>query len=321
MSPLATHILLLIGGFGALYFGAEWLVRGSARIATDLGVSPVVVGLTLVSLGTSTPELVFCIIATLGGQGDLLVGNVLGSNLANIGLILGATALISPLAVADRVITREVPIMIVVTVFVFPLWNDSQISRGEGVVLILVLAVYVAFTFMTGDKEIQEIVGEVEELADAPEKRSSLLHNAGLALAGALGLAVGGWAIFSGAIYLVEALGMSESLVGLTVVAVGTSLPELGTSIVAAIRRQADIAVGNVVGSNIFNLTAVLGGTALVRGFEVEEHIHSQELMMVLIVSILLWPVVTTAKEVRRGEGLLLLLVYIGLMIWMSIAP
>lgn len=321
MSPLAAHILLLIGGFGALYFGAEWLVRGSARIATDLGVSPVVVGLTLVSLGTSTPELVFCIIATLGGQGDLLVGNVLGSNLANIGLILGTTALISPLAVADRVITREVPIMIVVTVFVFPLWNDSQISRGEGVVLILVLAVYVAFTFMTGDKEIQEIVDEVEELADAPEKRTSLLHNTGLALAGALGLAVGGWAIFRGAIYLVESLGMRESLVGLTVVAVGTSLPELGTSIVAAIRRQADIAVGNVVGSNIFNLTAVLGGTALVRGFEVEQGIHSQELMMVLIVSILLWPVVTTAKEVRRGEGLFLLLVYIGLLSWMSIVP
>lgn len=307
---MALHMLLLLGGFGALYFGAEWLVRGSARIATNLGVSPVVVGLTLVSLGTSAPELVVSIVATLDGRGSLLASNVLGSNLANIGLILGITAVISPLAVAHRVISREVPIMIVVTIAVFPLMADLELTRGEGVVLLGLLAVYVAFTFMSADDEIQEIVDEVGELADAKEGPGNL-RNLLLVALGAGGLAAGGKAIVEGATYVGLEFGLSEMVVGATIVAVGTSLPELVTSVVAAVRKEADIAVGNVVGSNIFNLAAVLGGAALVRGYRIDQGILEQEWLMVLLLSVVMWPVVTTAREVRRGEGVLLLVAYV----------
>lgn len=316
---LVFHVLLLVGGFGALYFGAEWLVRGAARVATYFGVSPIVVGLTLVSLGTSAPELVVCVLASVRGDGGLVAGNILGSNLANIGLILGATALISPLAVSSRVISREVPIMIVITLFAFPLLEDMEVSRGEGLVLLLLLVVYVAFTFMTGDDEIEEILHEVEDLAAEPEEGPRLIRNLGLVVAGGAGLGFGGWAIVTGAEYLTEHFGVSGSLVGFTIVALGTSLPELITSIVAAVRRQADIAVGNVVGSNIFNLTAVMGGAAVASSFEVDEKVLTLEFVAVLLLSVVLWPVVTTAKEVRRGEGVCLLLAYLGFVTWLSL--
>ncbi|MYG34502.1 MAG: hypothetical protein F4205_03315, partial [Gemmatimonadetes bacterium] len=156
MTTLA-NVLLLLGGFGALYFGAEWLVRGAARIAAAMGTSPVVVGLTLVSLGTSAPELVVGVIATLNDEGGLLVGNVLGSNLANIGLILGGTALIKPLSVADRVISRDVPIMIVITILAFPFVLDLEVDWGDGLILLALLVAYVSFTFWTEDDEIRDI--------------------------------------------------------------------------------------------------------------------------------------------------------------------
>ena len=318
---MLTNVLLLVGGFGALYFGAEWLVRGAARIASEMGISPVVVGLTLVSLGTSAPELVVGIIATLQEEGGLLMGNVLGSNLANIGLILGATALISPLAVADRVISRDVPIMIVVAVFIFPLVLDLEVDLGDGVMLVVLLIVYVAFTFRTAAEDIDEIreeVGSLAEEAKDVEAGPGLLGNVGLVVGGAVGLAVGGRAIVSGATYVAGELGASTALIGLTVVAIGTSLPELVTSIVAATRKQADIAVGNIVGSNIFNLTAVMGISALVKGYPVDQEILTLQLPAVLILSLLVWPVAASAQKVRRSEGLLLLVAYFGIMSWIT---
>ena len=323
MSELLANVLLLVGGFGALYFGAEWLVRGSVRIAATLGISPIVVGLTLVSLGTSAPELVVCTIAALNGEGGLLMGNVLGSNLANIGLIMGATALISPLAVADRVISRDVPIMLVITVLIFPLVVDGEVDLGDGVILLALLVVYVAFTFGTAEEEIQEIregVGSLAEGEEGVEPAKSLLRNLALVVAGAVGLGVGGQAIVRGATFLAGELGASMTVIGLTIVAIGTSLPELVTSLVAAARKQADIAVGNIVGSNIFNLTAVMGGSALVRGYQVEPSILTLQLPAVLILSALVWPVAGSARKVRRLEGFLLLVVYAGFMAWITLA-
>ena len=235
------YILLLLGGFGALYFGAEWLVRGAARIAAAMGTSPVVVGLTLVSLGTSAPELVVGVIATLNGEGGLLMGNVLGSNLANIGLILGATALVTPLAVADRVINRDVPIMILITIFVFPLVLDLEVDWGDGVIMLVLLVVYVAFTFWTAEDEIQNIRQEVGSLAE--ETEDGLPAPGWLRIwavaAGAAGLGFGGQAIVAAAIYLAEALGASPEFIGLTVVAIGTVATRAGhASIVAAARKE-----------------------------------------------------------------------------------
>lgn len=323
MTALLANILLLLGGFGALYFGAEWLVRGAARIASTMGIPPVVVGLTLVSVGTSAPELVVCIFAVFEGQGSLLIGNVLGSNLANIGLILGATALVQPLAVAERVIAREVPIMIVLTIVVYPLVLDLHLSRGEGVILLFLLAVYVAFTFTTAEEEVKEILEEVGGLTEeipTEERGRVSLRDVGLVLAGVFALGIGGRAIINGATFLAGALGASELVIGLTVVALGTSLPELVTSVVAALRHHADIAVGNIVGSNIFNLTLVLGGSASLRDFEIAESALVHELPAVLFLSILVWPIVMSARKVRRWEGMILVLAYFGLATWITLA-
>ena len=322
MSDLIANILFLVGGFGALYFGAEWLVRGSVRIASEMGISPVVVGLTLVSLGTSAPELVVCIFATIDGEGNLLAGNVLGSNLANIGLILGATALLRPLSVTDRVIGREMPIMILVTVMAFPFVMDGGVSRADGVVLLVLLIVYVAITFVSADEDAAEILDEVGLARDGDhsEPTTHRFADVGLVAAGAIGLALGGRAIINGATYLVDSLGASEMVIGATVLAIGTSLPELVTSLVAAARKHADIAVGNIIGSNIFNLTAVMGGAALVRGYDIEDTILSTELPAVLLLSLLVWPVTASAHKVRRSEGLLLLLAYGGCLTWIGLA-
>lgn len=322
MIDLVANVALLVGGCGALYFGAEWLVRGSARIASHMGISPIVVGLTLVSLGTSAPELVVGVFAALDGETGLLVGNVMGSNLANIGLILGATAVIRPLAVADRVVTRDVPIMVVISIFIFPLVMDMQVDRAEGVILLVLLVVYVAFTFHTAEEDLPElrddaggVSGEVEDLEGA----GGMLGNLGLVAAGALGLGFGGKAIVEGASYLAQVLGASPEVIGLTVVAVGTSLPELVTSIVAAARQQADIAVGNIVGSNIFNLTAVLGTSTLVREFQVNPTILTHQLPAVLVISFLVWPVTASARKVRRSEGVLLLVAYFTFTVWITL--
>ena len=322
MSDLFWNILQLIGGFGALWFGAEWLVRGAARIAADMGISPVVIGLTLVSLGTSAPELVVGVIAALQDEAGLLVGNVMGSNLANIGLIMGATAVIGPLAVADRVISRDVPIMVLVTIILYPLVLDNTVSLADGMILLVLLIVYVAFTFRTADEDLSRLGGETDDVPmeeEPGDRHRGLLANLGLVAAGAIGLAFGGGAIVESASYLATELGASPELIGLTVVAVGTSLPELVTSAVAAARQQADIAVGNIVGSNIFNLTAVLGASALVREFPVDPSILSRQLPAVLVISLLAWPITASARRVRRSEGVLLLVAYFGFMIWITV--
>lgn len=322
MTTLLGNSALVVGGCGALYFGAEWLVRGAARIASQMGISPIVVGLTLVSLGTSAPELVVGVFAALEGKTGLLVGNVMGSNLANIGLILGATAVIRPLKVADRVVTRDVPIMVVISIFVFPLVQDLRIDRAEGVILLVLLIVYVAFTFHTAEEDLPELRHDgdtVSEEAAEIEGAGGVLGNLGLVAAGALGLGFGGKAIVDGASELALLLGASPEVIGLTLVAVGTSLPELVTSIVAAARQQVDIAVGNIVGSNIFNLTAVLGVSTLVTGFPVNPTILTHQLPAVLVLSFLVWPVTATARKVRRSEGLLLLVAYFSFTVWITL--
>lgn len=320
---MTANLLLIIGGCGALYFGAEWLVRGAASIAASLGVSPLVVGLTLVSLGTSAPELVVGAFAALKGETGLLFGNVMGSNLANIGLILGTVAVIRPLAVADRVVARDVPIMLLISIGTFPLLLDRRVDRTEGVILMALLAVYVAFTFYTAGDEEESLPDIADPVAAGPEGDAAgvrtLMANFGRVALGALGLGFGGKAIVEGASYLASALGVSAEVIGLTVVAVGTSLPELVTSVVAAARQQADIAVGNIVGSNVFNLTAVLGVATLVREFPVDPTVLSLQLPAVLAISFLLWPIAWSRRRVSRAEGVLLLAVYCSCAAWIAL--
>ncbi len=329
---MTNHFLLLLGGFGALYFGAEWLVRGAARMAARAGISPVVVGLTVVALGTSAPELVVSIRAAIEGKGNILIGNAIGSNLANIGLILGATAIVSPVLVAQRVITRDVPIMLLITTLVFPLVQDNTLSRSEGIVLLAALACYIAFTFLSRGDEARAIEEGVRGIVADPAPKAKKAKKAGpgrlrshgrtlaLIVCGGVGLAAGAHATVGGAVFFAERFEISEMVIGLTVIAMGTSLPELVTSLVAATKRESDIAVGNIVGSNVFNLTAVLGSAAAFREFEVDKGILTHELPAALLLSALLLPVVFTSRRIDRKEGILLLAAYGIAVTWVTLS-
>jgi cation:H+ antiporter len=318
VNTLATNVLLLGMGVGVLYFGAEWLVRGATRLAGALGVSPIVIGLTVVSMGTSAPELVVCLVAALRGNPDLAIGNVMGSNLANIGLILGLTAMVRPLEVAGRVVSREIPIMIAVTVLLFPLFMDGSLGRGDGFILLMVLGLYLLFINRAVGSETAAVKGEFEVYAEEVGVSAKTIGSSlALILGGSIGLVMGGRAIVMAAEFVAQAFGVPDLIIGLTVVAVGTSLPELATALVAAMRKESDIAVGNIIGSNIFNIAAILGITASVTPIAIAPHIVRAELPAVLALSILAFPVTRMAHRVRRWEGAILLLCYAAAGFWL----
>ena len=315
---MTREVLLFGGGVGVLYFGAEWLVRGSARLATSVGVSPIVLGLTVVSMGTSAPELVVSLVAALGGNGDLAIGNVMGSNLANIGLVLGISAIAKPLHVSGRVVTREVPVMLMITALLLPVIWDLQISRVEGLALLVVLCAYLAFVFRTAKDEDEEVLCEYEQFAKEAVGLTPWAAARDLALItmGIGALVLGAFAIRESAIALAEAMGISELVIGRTLVSIGTSLPELATSLVATWRGEADIAVGNIIGSNVFNIAAILGITATVSPLPVSPEVLRLEFPAVVIMSVLLVPIVRANLTIRRTEGVVLLGSYLALGAW-----
>ena len=319
MSGLMPDLAVLISGLVVLYFGAEWLVRGASRLASSLGVSPIVIGLTVVSLGTSAPELVVCLVAALQGNPGLAIGNVMGSNLANIGLILGLTSLVHPLEVKHRVVWREMPVMLLITFAIYPIAFDRVLSRMDGFMLLLVLLAYLVWVFRSGHPdEIKSSHGPRDSMATSEEAASLLnLKDIGHVALGSAFLVLGGYCIVKGAVEVASALGISEVIIGLTVVAIGTSLPELATSLVAAMRQEVDIAVGNIIGSNIFNLTAIFGTTAIVRPIMIPETVLSRELAGVVLMSLLLLPILRNGWQIKRWEGALLLTAYIGMGWWL----
>jgi len=319
LSGLMPDLAVLISGIVVLYFGAEWLVRGASRLASSLGVSPIVIGLTVVSLGTSAPELVVCLVAALQGNPGLAIGNVMGSNLANIGLILGLTSLVHPLEVKHRVVWREMPVMLLITFAIYPIAFDRVLSRMDGFMLLLVLLAYLVWVFRSGHPdEIKSSHGPRDSMATSEEAASLLnLKDIGHVALGSAFLVLGGYCIVKGAVEVASALGISEVIIGLTVVAIGTSLPELATSLVAAMRQEVDIAVGNIIGSNIFNLTAIFGTTAIVRPIMIPETVLSRELAGVVFMSLLLLPILRNGWQIKRWEGALLLTAYIGMGWWL----
>ncbi len=320
---MTLFVLLIVGGVALLYAGAEGLVRGAARLGARLGVSPIIVGLTVVSMGTSAPELVVCILAALRDNGDLAVGNVLGSNLANVGLILGLAAVVKPLEVANPVLRRDIPWMLAITLLVLPLMLNSMVGRVEGLILAAALTVYLIHLVrvaraegaeaLTGTTVDPKLVGVDLDVAEPGVGRP-----VAFVVAGSLALTAGGHAVVTGAAAVAEVLGIPQLLIGLSVVAVGTSLPELAATMVAAVRREADLAVGNIVGSNIFNLTLVLGGTALVRPIAIPLEVLVVDYPAVLLLSLILLPLAGNQKEVGRGEGLFLILLYGTAWVWIG---
>ncbi len=269
---MVLDILLLIVGGTFLYYGAEWLVGGAAGLARKLGVSPLVIGLTVVSYGTSAPELAVSVTAALDGQSEIALGNVVGSNIANIGFILGLTALIAPPMVHGKLARRELRILLAATLAVPALLWDGVISRLEGTLLVLGAAAFTWASVYWSKRdpdsvqlELPDTVTEAPEVtAKDPSERRAILRLAGLSVLGLVVLIGGGRSFVLGAVGIASAFGMSERMVGLTIVAFGTSLPELAASVLAALKGHSDIAVGNVVGSNAFNILLILGVTSLV---------------------------------------------------------
>lgn len=247
-----TYLLFLVGLLG-LFFGGEYLVRGASSIARRFGISPLVIGLTIVGFGTSAPEMLVSVNAALAGQPAIAIGNVLGSNIANILLILGVSAVIAPLIIPARQLARDLAFMLLATGAIWVMLLDGMVTRLEGGLLIAGLAVFLYMAFSAGS------VPQEEDAVETSVPKSALMTVGGLVL-----LVIGAHFLVDSASTIARTYGISEAVIGLTIVAVGTSLPELATSVIAAFRRQTEIAVGNVVGSNIFNIFGILGVTALI---------------------------------------------------------
>ncbi|WP_341646837.1 calcium/sodium antiporter [Thauera sp. SDU_THAU2] len=319
---MLDHLLLLALGLVILVVGADLLVRGASRLAVSVGISPLVVGLTVVAFGTSAPELAVSMGATLSGSPDLAIGNVVGSNIANVLLILGISALITPLMVAEQIIRQEIPIMIGASLLLLVMALDGGISRVEGGVL---FALVVAYTvFLIRQSRSASAAAEDEFAGEIPSSNWDRHWSVQIALiAVGLGLLVLGadWLVES-AVALAKAFGVSDLVIGLTIVAVGTSMPEMATSVVAALRGQRDIAVGNVVGSNVFNIFAVIGASGLVAsgGLPVPEAARNFDLWVMLAVAFACLPILMTGREIARWEGGVFLAYYAAYTAWLVLS-
>ncbi|SRR5690606_31720967 len=302
-------IVLMVAGFLLLYFGAEWLIRGGVSIALRLGLTPLVVGLTIVAFGTSSPELVVSINASLSGSGDLAVGNVVGSNICNVALILGLTAVIRPVIVDSQLLRFDVPVVLVSSIVLFWFLSDGSLGRLEGLILFASLLVYIAISLQIARRSQQAVR---EEFAEAlPSTVGGLFKDIFLILIG-LGMLVFGANLFvDGAVAIARFFGVSEATIGLTIVALGTSLPELATSAVAALKGEGDIAIGNVIGSNIFNIMSILGITAIISPL-FSAGIGLVDLGLMVILVIVLIPLLWSGFRLNRWEGGFLLFTYMG---------
>lgn len=305
-------VILFIAGLALLVLGADWLVKGASRLAAANGISPLVIGLTVVAYGTSAPELAVSVKSALAGQADLAIGNVVGSNIFNVLFILGAAALIAPLLVSSQLVRVDVPIMVGLSVLAFALAADGTIGRVDGVILLAGAIAYTVFQIRQSRKESAAIKDEyAKEFGPA---RSSAAANAAYVAAGLVLLVLGSQWLVAGAVAFAKALGVSELIIGLTIVSAGTSLPEVATSILAAVRGERDIAVGNVVGSNIFNILAVLGVGAMVApaGLPVSPALIRFDLLVMVAVAVACLPIFASGAVIARWEGGLFLGYYVA---------
>jgi cation:H+ antiporter len=316
-ADLALDLALIAAGVALLYAGGELLVGGATALARRFGVSPMVVGLTVVAFGTSSPEMAATLVAALRGAPEVALGNVLGSNVANLGLILGASALLYPLTAELRFIFREIPFMVLAGALMFPLGWNAVYGRGDGVFLLALLALYLAVLVVesrrdAGRRVQAEFGGEFGDKALRPVWLSLLMVAAGIAL-----LTGGAHVLVEGAVGVARLFGVPEKVVGISLVALGTSLPELAACLVAAARKEADIVLGNLVGSNVFNVLGILGTTALVHPLPVALDAITIDFAVMMAFSLLLLPLLGLRKRIARPEGALLVAGYVGYIVFL----
>ena len=300
---IIVNVLLVSAGLAMLYFGAEWLVQGSINISNRLKISQLVIGLTVVAFGTSTPELAVSVSSAMQGVSDVALGNVVGSNIANIGVILGISAVIAPIAVSKSTIRKEIPIMIGAALLLLAIIFDGKIDILDGVILVAGIVGFVIFSYKSSKKDttLEEVESSKVLVQSKAMSKSLVLVAIGLAL-----LTAGSFLTVDNAVVIAKSLGISELVIGLTLVAIGTSLPELITSVVAARKGHSDLSIGNVVGSNIFNIFAIVGIASIIAGITVNDKIMVDVIIMIVF-SVVLIPIMRSGFVISRKEGFLLL--------------
>ena len=321
------YVLVLLG-FVLLYYGAEWLVKGSSNLARSLGVTPLVIGLTVVAFGTSAPELVVSVVASIKGKSMIAVGNVVGSNICNIALILGLAAFLMPITSDKSVVRRDIPLMLAISVYLLLISMNSTIGRLEGVTLFAGVIVYTIYNYRISKKtstvvsvaengttvtaELPDGGAELSDIGIVESKTKQIL----LIIVGIAGVIAGAQVLIDAAVIVMREFGVSEKFIGLTVVAFGTSLPELATSVVAAMRKEMDISIGNLIGSNVFNILSVIGLAAMVRPITIPGGFFESGLVIdycvMLAIGGITWLMMQKRYTVSRFSGFTLLCCYAG---------
>lgn len=317
-----------LAGLVALYYGAEALVGGSSSLALRFGIAPLVVGLTVVAFGTSAPELLVSLLAVFDGKDGISVGNIIGSNIANIALILGCASMVRPMSVNEEVVKREYPIMLGASIVLCVVAHDLLISRADGVLMLTLMVAFLGYSLWkglrrsSGGKEAGEVgeaseASEIDELEDIDPSKSTVPKDIAKLVVGIVLLAGGAYLLVESAIVIAKALEIPDLVIGITMVAVGTSLPELATSVIAAYRGESDISVGNVIGSNVFNILLVLGVVAVIAPIAVGQIAVDVDLWVMLAISILIWPLMRSGYSINRLEGACLLVGYVAYTVYL----
>ncbi len=322
---MTLSVVLFTAGLIIIYYGAEFLVSGASALARSLGMSPMVIGLTVVAFGTSAPETFVSVVSSLKGKSMLAVGNVIGSNICNIALVLGLSAVFLPIPAQTSVVRRDIPIMLGISLYLLVISYNSVIGRIEGITLIIGIFSYTFLNYYIARRELKKLTGKVSfaKPLTSPKKWGSRLKQIGLVIVGIAGVVAGAELIIDSAVKIMSILGVSEKFIGLTIVAFGTSLPELATSVVAAWKKEMDISLGNLVGSNVFNILSVLGIASLIRpivipGGFIQSGLIYDYLMMIFI-SFLPWLMMRTSYKISRFHGLFLLSCYGAYLAWLII--
>lgn len=293
--------VLFIAGILLLYYGADYLVKGAANIARILGIKPIVVGLTVVAFGTSMPEFLVGLQAAIRGENDIAVGNIVGSNIANIALILGISAVISPLVINYKSIKKELIFLLISSlVFCGVIYNGTNLIIG--IIFILIMVVFIVYLILhPGVAPIKE---------ELPESDNSIPKNIIFVIVGGVGLVFGSRFLIDSAVFFARIFEVPEIVIGMTIVAIGTSLPELAASVVASVKKQSDISIGNIIGSNVFNMFFVIGGVSLIKDINVNKLIYSFEIPIMLLLIALLFPMIAKDNGLKRTSGVIFLIIY-----------
>jgi cation:H+ antiporter len=324
---MILHLGLFVVGFLMLYYGAGWLVKGSSSLARSMGLTPLVIGLTVVAFGTSAPELLVSVVSSIKGKSMIALGNVIGSNICNIALILGLSALIQPIKGDRSVIRRDIPIMLGVSFYLLLISLNSEIGRIEGASLLVGIVLYTGFNYYIAVKETQNKIHDENVVfvhaAEGIEYITSRTRQVVWITTGIIVVVVGAEILIDAAVVIMKTFGVSEKFIGLTIVALGTSLPELATSVVAALKKEMDISIGNLVGSNVFNILSVLGAAALVKPIPIPSGFVQSGLLIdylfMMFVSFLPWLMMRKTCVVTRKDGVVLISCYAGYILYLLI--